>query len=674
MYDSRGRLQQVTGPRNDLVQKWILGYYPDTDADFARRGQLQSLTDPLNHVINVAADVSPYNTYSDFGDPLSVTDPNSVIADLTFDGLGRLTKRTIKGVNGDPAPLTTTYSYTSAGLLSQVTSPVGNRVTFGYDSSNRLLTADRADTGALEHERFQIDYDPMSQPLDELSRACGTPAANCTTWSTSQQDNFVFDTYGRLSEIDHPLSAGGGKMVFGYDAAGNLTTVQDENHSSANATYGYDLANRLVSLTQTLASASGGQILSSFGYDVLDDLNAVTDPNGNQTTYVFDDFGREKTEISPVSGTSSYAYDADNNLTSFTDANTVVTSTMYDALDRVLLAKSRLGASTEQVAFSYDDATSGHFGIGRLASMTDPTGSTKYTYERRGLLQTEARTILGTVFNLAYGYDHNDNRNLLTYPDNSTVTYTFDWANRPISAVKGSTTYVSSASYEPFGPISQLISGSGAAQTTQTFTYDLRYRPSENKLVNGSGTLADYLYQEDLVGNVTQINDNTPNNAGYNRAFGYDDLNRLTTANSGTSLWGTASGNGYSYDSMDNLKSIQLGSGRTTSFAYSGTLPKLTTVTDNGTPRSVSYDAVGNEKTVGSGSYTYTLRNMLATGDDGLSYTYDGWGRRLISTTASGSRYSFYGPDMTLLSETNVATGSPTVAYDYIYFDARPVA
>ncbi|MBV8365331.1 MAG: hypothetical protein JO194_02430 [Candidatus Eremiobacteraeota bacterium] len=348
---------------------------------------------------------------------------------------------------------------------------------------------------------------------------------------------------------------------------------------------------------------------------------------------------------------------------------TPTTTSTFFALDRILSATStRSGYTTESVSWTYDDATSGHFGIGRLASMSDPTGSTSYSYERRGLLETEARTILGTLYNLAYGYDYNGNRNSLTYPDSSVVSYGFDWADRPISAAGGSNTYVSSASYEPFGPIQQLVFGNGS---TQTFSYDQRYRPSEDKLVHGATTIADYLYQEDAVGNITQINDNT--NSGYNRTFGYDDLNRLTTANSGASLWGTATGNGYTYDLMGNMKTLQLGPGRTASFAYSGTLPKLTSVAENGTPRSVSYDAAGNEITVGSASYAYTPRNLLSSGDS-LSYVYDGWGRRAVSTASTGSRYSFYGPDMTLLAETNVTTGTPTVAYKYIYFGGRPLA
>jgi len=42
--------------------------------------------------------------------------------------------------------------------------------------------------------------------------------------------------------------------------------------------------------------------------------------------------------------------------------------------------------------------------------------------------------------------------------------------------------------------------------------------------------------------------------------FGYDDLSRLTTANSGASLWGAGS---YAYGAMGNMTSKSLGSSTT---------------------------------------------------------------------------------------------------------------
>ncbi len=49
---------------------------------------------------------------------------------------------------------------------------------------------------------------------------------------------------------------------------------------------------------------------------------------------------------------------------------------------------------------------------------------------------------------------------------------------------------------------------------------------------------------------------------------------------------------------------------------------------------------------------------------------------RLVEGNTSGSpqRYSFYSPELNLLSETEVTAGTPTVAYDYIWFGGQPVA
>jgi len=182
-------------------------------------------------------------------------------------------------------------------------------------------------------------------------------------------------------------------------------------------------------------------------------------------------------------------------------------------------------------------------------------------------------------------------------------------------------------------------------------------------------SLADYTYAEDGVGNITGITDTV--STGFNRTFAYDDLNRLITANSGASLWNSGS---YTYDSMGNMKTLGLGSARTATFSYSGTLPKLTSVTENGTPRSVAYDAVGNETAVGTATYAYGTRNQLESGD-ALTYTYDGWGRRLVTSGSLGTRYSFFTPGMTLLSESALTiSGRPAIAYKYIWFAGRPIA
>jgi len=84
-----------------------------------------------------------------------------------------------------------------------------------------------------------------------------------------------------------------------------------------------------------------------------------------------------------------------------------------------------------------------------------------------------------------------------------------------------SSVYVASATYAPFGPLTSITYGNG---TVQNLTYTQRYLPYTNTLTAGSTALSNYTYGEDGVGNITSITDNL--NAGYDRTFQYDDLNR----------------------------------------------------------------------------------------------------------------------------------------------------
>jgi YD repeat-containing protein len=297
------------------------------------------------------------------------------------------------------------------------------------------------------------------------------------------------------------------------------------------------------------------------------------------------------TQSSPVTGTTTYAYDPAGNLVSTTDARGATTTRSYDALNRLVTATSVLGTSTETVTYGYDDATLGNYGKGRLGSMSDPSGSTRYAYERRGLLRSETKTILGDTYVTRYGYDANGNRSGITYPSGRQVTYGFDYADRPLSVSSGSTTYVSNATYAPFGPETSLAYGSSGT-LTRSATYDQRYRITGFSVVSGGGTpLASYAYGLDAVGNITAISDAL--DARYSRGFGYDDLYRLTQANTGAALWGSGS---YVYDALGNRLAAAIGT-RTSSYAYVGPTSKLASVSESGATRAVTYDAASTRLT-----------------------------------------------------------------------------
>ena len=123
-----------------------------------------------------------------------------------------------------------------------------------------------------------------------------------------------------------------------------------------------------------------------------------------------------------------------------TDSNGAVTSYTYDALNR-RLSETATEASlpTMQSTWTYDNATSGDFGLGRLATMTDPSGTTSYVYERRGNIAVQNEKIVSTQYSQAYTYDGNANLATVTYPDGYVVTTTYDFADRPYSSTHTST-------------------------------------------------------------------------------------------------------------------------------------------------------------------------------------------------------------------------------------------
>jgi RHS repeat-associated protein len=194
----------------------------------------------------------------------------------------------------------------------------------------------------------------------------------------------------------------------------------------------------------------------------------------------------------------------------------------------------------------------------------------------------------------------------------------------------------------------------------------------QKKLTGPAGVIAQYDYQHDANGNITQIHDADPT---YNRDFAYDDLNRLVEANSGTSLWGTGT---YTYDLMGNMRSTSVTPART--FSYDGTTPKLLAVSTEGVSRSLSYDAGGNE-TGYIADRTYSPRNQLLSVTDSspaghtITYGYDGRGIRITraETPVGGgtARALFcYSPELNLLG----ATRDDGPSYDIAWFAGRPVA
>jgi len=685
---------QVDGPRTDVADVTTCVYYPvDSAVPATWRGRLAA-------VRNAAGHVTTYENYDVFGNARRIVDPNGIATERTYDALGRPLTTTVKGVAGCdtaadplcPTDIMTTLAYTPAtGPLSSRTDANGNVTTYAYDTRGRITLLTRGPSLTSLKERIEYSYDALTgrKSMEKyLANENGS-------WIEKRRESFSYDSLGQLIAQTHADTT---STAYTYDATGNVASLRDENHAAANTRYDYDPARRLSTEHHTLGTA---EVTTSYSYDSAGNLTSVTDANGNQTAYVYDDFARMQSQTSPVSGTTTYAYDLAGNLVSSTDANGATTTRNYDALGRVSAASSVCsGWDAEEITWSYDDPTPGRNGIGRLTTMIDPSGATEYSYERRGLLRSENRVIANSS-EMLYEYDAAGNRTRLDDLD-----YTYDFAGRPLTVTRRPdcelcppVPIVTSASYLPFGPETELTYGG----VRQVKLYDGRYRITENKLLGPAGSaIADYTYSSDANGNMTAISNII--DPSLNRAFAYDDLNRLTTANTGTGLWGNGA---FSYDAMGNLLTSTIGSW-TESFTYTGSTPRIATNVAQGRSTTVEYDAAGNETSASfwprpgdstfasaNMSRSYSCRNLLAASSTQTvhapapcseghycppnpvvrltftNYLYDGRGVRVYGSNASfeGTEY-LYTPELQL----HRTRDSSDTTSEFIRFNGHPVA
>lgn len=656
-YDAKGRILTFTGPRTDVSQTTTFGYFPDSDSDLSRRGQLKSITDALSHQTTFATAAAPNNTYTVYGGALSTIDPNGVVTDLAYDQRGRLNQITLNGVPGDPTNLVTMLAYNAIGQLVTTTRPLGNAIANSYDTSNRPTALTIIDATAKQREQLALSYNNASQLLIESAQICGTPATTCSTWQTRMTQTFGYNSaVGTLATVN---DGGGGQTAFAWDQYGNNTGV-----TAGDSTYQYTTTNGFDPSHFLTSTRLSGSTYASYTHDLQANLTRTNTPPTASSNQFFDDFGCLIKQVSTYTGTTTQTCDPAGNVTAKTDANGAAATTTYDALNRPLQqVSSRTGRPNETVTWTYDNATSGAFGIGRLASMTDPSGSTSYTYERRGLLASMMQHISVGVYATTYTYDGNGNRTTIQLPGSSNpLTYTFDYADRPLSVNSGSTTFVSHASYQPLGPRSQITFGNG---TQETITYDQGYRET-GETVAGTVQLSNLTYTVNSASYVTKITDNL--NAGYTESLAYGGVatKMLAQVMTGSHLWGTAS---YSDTFSENLLTANF-PGRNLTYGYSRTYA-LQSINQAGSgTTAITHDAVGNETGVGTASYTYSARELLSAGD-GLTYAYDGFGRRVTAHLGPQTRNYLYDPDMHLQAESSLSGGP--LQYEYVWFGGTPV-
>jgi RHS repeat-associated protein len=337
-------------------------------------------------------------TYTPNGKRASVTDANGNRAEMRYDGHDRQnrwvfpSKTTPGTVNESDFE---SYTYDAAGNRLSLRKRDATTITYGYDGLNRV-TSKTVPASASGAAGYSVSYGYDVQDLQLFARfGSGLGITNSydafgrLRSSTNNMGGVsrVLGTDYNASNGDTQLNYPGGvNFLSKHDGAGRLTsilengatTVADFNYDSlgrrSDATIGgavasddYDAISRLSTLTINLASTAADQTLT-FGYNPASQILSRIESNDAYKSTTSDTAARNYSvnglnQYTSVAGTT-HTYDANGNLT-FDGA----TSFVYDAENRLVSASGAKNAT-----LTYDP-------MGRLFQISSGSSTTQFLYD-----------------------------------------------------------------------------------------------------------------------------------------------------------------------------------------------------------------------------------------------------------------------------------------------------
>jgi RHS repeat-associated protein len=210
-----------------------------------------------------------------------------------YDNFGNITSET-RVIGGKT--YTTTYTYDLANRITQIIYPSGRYVNYTYDSSGYLTTVTTKPSagGGVTTLASSITHKPFG------------PIASFT-YGNSEAQTRTFNNNYWLTDLDTVYS---GTYVqqndYGYDYAGNLTSITDNIDNTRNETFTVDDLNRLH-------TASGKYGSRTYTYD--NNSNRATEVIG-ATTYTYTNVSSKNRldHYTDGSSTRNFTYTANGNM------------------------------------------------------------------------------------------------------------------------------------------------------------------------------------------------------------------------------------------------------------------------------------------------------------------------------------------------------------------------
>ena len=550
-------------------------------ATYDSQGNRLTATDALGRTTNW--------TYNQYNEVTTVTPPGTyggqtVTTTYTYDesaysgaGSGNLTTVSTPVLSSSGTSLgtqTTHYRYADSAHPGEVTSvidPAGDAWTYTYDaygdktSQTAPATTDNSDGAGQGVSRSNVTkwtyntatgwvtakMSPRFVLSNPSATTCTPPVTGCSTFTEDNLGRVLVtsDSNGHTTQShydldgnrDYTIDGDNNKTTYTYDPAGQLTATTRADNTRTKTNYWPD------GTVEDQVDANNAD--THYSYDPLGHLATVTDPDNRVTTYTYDGVGNLLmmgdpgvtgcTTSSTSKGCTIYSYDAANQQTAinYNDPGVTpnVTAVSYDGNgERASMTEQIHGSATNTAT-----STWAHDSLRRVTSTTDINGATVgYSYDPRGLVSS------------------------ITYPGNGAGTVTRDYD--PAGRTDWTSDWQSNKAtflYDADSNLTNTSEPTTGTPVSDRYTYDPAGILSAVTTQEGSGTLGSFNYARDHANQLTSSTETgvpSPNNASY----GYDSLNRLTTA--GTTAYGydpannpttLANGTHQAFDAADQLSS-----------------------------------------------------------------------------------------------------------------------
>ena len=261
--------------------------------------------------------------------------------------------------------------------------------------------------------------------------------------------SYTYDDNNRLTSRSYPTP--GENVSFTYTLTGRRETATDARGTT---TYGYDLRDRLTSLTQP-GFGAGGTGTASLGYSYDGNGNRLTllatiGGQAHTTSYTYDDAGRLDVVTDPAGRPYDHGYDPNGNRHSLAHPNGVETVYAYDALNRLTNLSTNHPSSSRFIqSYAFTLGPSGNRTRIVEAQGLPQQRTLDYSYDSLYRLTGESVTeSLGLAYSKTFAYDPVGNRQSQVTalgPAGSpgptlqpgTITYGYDTRDRLLSEQLG---------------------------------------------------------------------------------------------------------------------------------------------------------------------------------------------------------------------------------------------